>query len=297
MKWLTSFERNFNVRPTSPTKGLGSIPAASTTAYGVDPPRLSQYQATQSPLDFEHYIRPEVVCDPQRRTTAEHQASTLDTTNEAMLSIAGEENNEDENGQLFARPLKRRGTPRYLPYSRDRIPVEARSPSPASSRSLADYNSSPYPSPHTPSVLIEPSVLPPTQEVTSPKVDSSSKPTCSLNLMCYRSGRQGCIRRQIRVASKTRWAASIPDIPKEFWDEKLDMICNDQQFFHALHQEYEQHIRGFWRRYLSLKTLRQIRLLSYTPTTRPEVVPMDDFTLQEVFYAYRHPESIKTELE
>ena len=75
------------------------------------------------------------------------------------------------------------------------------------------------------------------------------------------------------------------------------MICSDQQFFHALNSEYEQHIRGFRRRYLSLKTLRRIRLLSYTPTTRPEVVPMDDFTLQEVFSAYRHPESIETESE
>jgi hypothetical protein len=73
------------------------------------------------------------------------------------------------------------------------------------------------------------------------------------------------------------------------------MICSDQQFFQALDQEYEQHSRGFWRRYLSFKTLRRIRLLSYTPTSRPEVVQMDDFTLQEVFCAYRHPESIKTE--
>jgi hypothetical protein len=81
------------------------------------------------------------------------------------------------------------------------------------------------------------------------------------------------------------------------WKENASMIFNDRQFFHALHQEYEQHIRGFWRRYLSLKTLRRIRVLSYTPTNRPEVVPMDDFTLQEVFYAYQHPKSIETESE
>lgn len=31
--------------------------------------------------------------------------------------------------------------------------------------------------------------------------------------------------------------------------------------------------------------------------TRPEVVPLDAFTLQEIFYAYQHPEHIKTELE
>jgi hypothetical protein len=56
----------------------------------------------------------------------------------------------------------------------------------------------------------------PTPTVNVPTIDNLNKPTCSLNLMCYRSGSQGCIRRQIRVASKTRWAASIPDIPKNF---------------------------------------------------------------------------------
>ena len=124
-------------------------------------------------------------------------------------------------------------------------------------------------------------ILPPTQRAVSPTVDGLNKPTCSLNLMCYRPGSQGCIRRQIQVARK----------------EYPGMIRTDQEFFHALHREYEQYICGFWRRYLSLKTLRQIRLLSFTPMTRPEVVSTDDFTLQEIFYAYEHPEDIKTECE
>lgn len=34
-----------------------------------------------------------------------------------------------------------------------------------------------------------------------------NKPTCSLSLLCYRSGRQGCVRRQIQVYSQAKYAA------------------------------------------------------------------------------------------
>ncbi|KAK0620419.1 hypothetical protein B0T14DRAFT_496952 [Immersiella caudata] len=49
---------------------------------------------------------------------------------------------------------------------------------------------------------------------------------------------------------------------------------------------------GFFRRYFSLKTLRAFRVLAYTPTTRPTVVPFDDFVLQEMMYAYRNPDRL-----
>jgi hypothetical protein len=32
----------------------------------------------------------------------------------------------------------------------------------------------------------------------------------------------------------------------------------------------------------------------YTPSTRPEIVPLDDFTLQEVFHAYNNPTTVTT---
>jgi hypothetical protein len=178
MGWFTKSKKSSNASRAPPHETSWSTYAGWTASNGVDPPLLRRYQARESPQ--YHYSHP----GPHY----EYQAPNLNTINEAMPSIAGGEDSEDGNSQLFAIPLKRPSTPRYLLDDPDRIPLEARSPSPASSRSLADYNSSPYPSPHTPSVVIEPSVLPPTQEVTSPKIESSSKPTCSLNLMCYRSG-------------------------------------------------------------------------------------------------------------
>jgi hypothetical protein len=149
---------------------------------------------------------------------------------------------------------------------------------------------SPEPFPPEPEGMNPSSVLPPTQAVMSPAFDNHSRPTCSLNLMCYGSGRQGC-----KVISRSRWNASMD--PLEDWKDNPNTILNNQKFFHALHREYQKHICGFWRRYLSLKALRQIRLSSYTPTTRPEVVSMDDLTLQEIFYEYQHLFGISTDTD
>ena len=36
----------------------------------------------------------------------------------------------------------------------------------------------------------------------------------------------------------------------------------------------------------------QLTLEKYTPTTRPAVVPLDDFVLQEMMYVYRNPDRL-----
>ena len=278
MGWFTKSKKSSNVSQAPPHKTPWSTSAGSTASHGVNPPLLPRYQASESPkrheLGLPHY---------------EYQAPNLNTINEATPSPMEEDNRRDGDMQVIEPPIERPGTSRDTPTDLDHS-LGFGLKSTAEQASLSRH-------PTSTSVVIEPSVLPPTQTVTSPTFDSLSKPTCSLNLMCYRSGSQGCIRRQIQVASRARWAASTLDVSEKPWKENASMIFNDRQFFHALHQEYEQHIRGFWRRYLALKTLRRIRVLSYTPTTRPEVVPMDDFTLQEVFYAYQHPKSIETESE
>jgi hypothetical protein len=88
------------------------------------------------------------------------------------------------------------------------------------------------------------------------------------------------------------------------------LIATDQQLFRALRASYMREMCGFWRRYFSLKTLKRLRLLSvsafrlsglpfehylillqYTESTRPTPVPLDDFTMAEVLYAYNHPSS------
>lgn len=253
MGWFTKSEKSSNVSQAPPHVTPWSRSAGLTASHGVNPPLLPQYQASESPQ--YHYYQP--------GPNYEYQAPHLNTINEATPSPVEEDNRRDGYIQVTEPPIERPGTSRDTSTASDQSPADPRSTLPASSESTAKQTSLSY-HPTSTSVVIEPSVLPPTQTVTSPAVDSLSKPTCSLNLMCYRSGSQGCIRRQIQVASRARWAASTPDVSEKPSKENESMIFDDRQFFHALHQEYEQHIRGFWRRYLSLKTLRRIRVLSYS---------------------------------
>jgi len=259
------------------------------TRHGVDPPRLAQYQATESPQANPG--------PPYRPARVPSESQDLETIDEAMTQQAWSEGRGGYNRgtfQDFQNSLPYPDWPGtaagedtslvHFPDPADRVSISPRPTSPVISATLPPINRHPHISPPASTAIDQSTALPPTQTATSPTIDDWSKPTCSLNLMCYRPGSQGCIRRQIQVARKSS-------------EEYPAMIQTDQDFFQALHREYEQHICGFWRRYLSLKTLRQIRLLSFTPMTRPEVVPLDDFTLQEIFYAYQHPEHIKTESE
>lgn len=110
---------------------------------------------------------------------------------------------------------------------------------------------------------------PPVKTLVTPSTESFSRPTCSLNLLCYRAGRDGCLQRQIQVVDVN--LGSTIDAEK-LQQQNPKLISNDEDFFLALHREYEQHLCGFWRRYFSLKTLRQIRLLSVrTPSPSPAV--------------------------
>jgi hypothetical protein len=108
-----------------------------------------------------------------------------------------------------------------------------------------------------------------------------------------------------------------------------NFVQTDDRFLEQVKRAYEIKMCGFWRRYLSLKSHRAFRILSvsfhsppspssflssticttsrsldsnlisrpsekFTPNTRPSVVPFDDFVLQEMMFAYRHPEKITT---
>ncbi|ROV86819.1 hypothetical protein VSDG_10149 [Cytospora chrysosperma] len=116
------------------------------------------------------------------------------------------------------------------------------------------------------------------------------RPTCSLNLVCYRSGAKGCELQQVHCVLRSRF----PD------DESFDkavmangrLVHNDVQFFNEMRRLYISKMCGPMRRYFSLKSLRAFRILAYTPTTRPTVVPFDDFVLQEMLYAYLHPQTL-----
>jgi hypothetical protein len=91
-------------------------------------------------------------------------------------------------------------------------------------------------------------------------VGSTNVSTCSLNLVCYRGGREGCVSRQVQVIKE-----SLCEDQEEFQDllkEYPNLIQTDEEFLKRLRDEYRFQMCSFLRRYFSLKTLRKIRLLS-----------------------------------
>jgi hypothetical protein len=96
---------------------------------------------------------------------------------------------------------------------------------------------------------------------------NTSKPTCTLNLVCYRSGSKGCELHQIQTAKRSRFKSEAEF--QRMVEETTGLIITDEQFFRALRKVYLGKMCGFWRRVFFLKTLRGIRLLSVsTCTTR-----------------------------
>lgn len=94
----------------------------------------------------------------------------------------------------------------------------------------------------------------------SPVYYDTDKPTCSLNLVCYRSGAKGCELQQIHGIIRSRCPS----------DESFDaakahnpsLIATDDQFFQEMERLYETKMCGFLRRHFSLKTLKAFQVLS-----------------------------------
>lgn len=87
----------------------------------------------------------------------------------------------------------------------------------------------------------------------------TTKRTCTLNLVCYRSGNKGCERYQIQTAKRSRFNSD--EEFNEFVKNTPDLIINDEQFFNALRDVYLAKMCSLWRRAVFLKTLGCIRLL------------------------------------
>ncbi|KIW02362.1 uncharacterized protein PV09_06184 [Verruconis gallopava] len=120
-----------------------------------------------------------------------------------------------------------------------------------------------------------------------------TRPTCSLNVVCYRSGKNGCELRQVQTVLASRFKNA--EAFKKTCARNPQLISTDQRLFDELRRLYEKEMCGFWRRHFSLKTLRGLRVLAYSPVNRPTVVPFDEFVLQEMLYAYTHPSQVKTD--
>ena len=89
---------------------------------------------------------------------------------------------------------------------------------------------------------------------------NAAKPTCSLNLICYRPGSRGCVLQQVRVISRAKFD-KVEDYSAAV-KANDGIVSTDKELFELLWKEYNERMCSFWRRYLSLKTLRRIRLLS-----------------------------------
>ena len=103
------------------------------------------------------------------------------------------------------------------------------------------------------------------------------RPTCSLNLVCYRSGAKGCYLQQIQCVLRSRFA-------KE-GDFRLVVLQNphlvydDAEFFKEMRRLFEIEMCGFLQRYFSLKSLKAFRVLvvssvSYEQTQPPLPLPI-----------------------
>ena len=130
-------------------------------------------------------------------------------------------------------------------------------------------------------VVSEPDVLPPTRAPNTPPPSTSgerpayladnqnleqarryvaTKPTCSFNLVCYRSGAAGCELHQIQAAMRSRFEDEATF--QKALTKNPELIVTDIQFFKELRDVYQYKMCSFWRRAFFLKTLRGLRLLS-----------------------------------
>jgi hypothetical protein len=87
----------------------------------------------------------------------------------------------------------------------------------------------------------------------------SSHPICSL-LVCCRTGTKGLQSHQIQTVLESRFEDK--EDFRNIINHNQNLISTDVQLFQALRDVYLSKMCGFWRRYFSLKTLREIRLLS-----------------------------------
>lgn len=93
-----------------------------------------------------------------------------------------------------------------------------------------------------------------------------TKPTCSLNIICYRSGASGCELQQVQCTLRSRF----PDdesFEKVLADNK-HLVCSDAQLFEQMQRLYQSKMCSGARRYLSLKSLRAFRILAVSKTHR-----------------------------
>jgi hypothetical protein len=88
----------------------------------------------------------------------------------------------------------------------------------------------------------------------------TQRPTCSLNVVCYRAGAEGCVLGQINTALMSR--VKDEKALSRIRANNPDLVWTDKEFFAEVKRIYEKEMCGFWRKRLSMKTLSGLRVLS-----------------------------------
>jgi hypothetical protein len=98
---------------------------------------------------------------------------------------------------------------------------------------------------------------------------NTTRATCSLNLVCYRSGARGCDLQQIQCI--LRYNFSTDESFQTARRANKHLVHTDDEFFREMQRLYKYKMCGFFRRYFSLKTLRAFRVLavSFRSALRP----------------------------
>ncbi|ORY16486.1 hypothetical protein BCR34DRAFT_584424 [Clohesyomyces aquaticus] len=263
--------QSLRTKNTKPSTGPSDVPSHAEAQ--LQPP------AGQAHLDESSPQRPPAPAEDELSPTLGGGSSPLDT--DSPHRIAPVEGLGVEQDQLRGERYKS-GHPRE---KKRQHPVNAT----PSTGLIKDLVVQPFGGLRSPMISTP---VPNTQNGITETPDFTEKPTCSLNLVYYS---KTCKVSQIRVTTRGRFSSD--ESYQKAFSKTPTLISTDEEFFLALRHRYRNEICGFWQRSFGLKSLVRLRLLSYTESARPTPVPLDDFTMQEVLYAYNHPAEFGSETD
>lgn len=253
---------SFNTDKRSPSASAFVLPEIFVNASDQDPPVEPNNNSNDKPGDI---LRTDEVADETDEENAPNATPVTPKQKRRPKAVATSPSNDmPATMDPLAPPISR--NPLASPLNKpEGMFTSFRAPSPLlpSSESV----SSPLLPPTTPSLVERPSSEEVKSKPRKPTVHyDTSKPTCTLNLVCYRSGSKGCELHQIQTAKRSRFKSDADF--QRMVDETPGLVVTDEQFFRALRTVYLDKMCGFWRRVFFLKTLRGIRLLSVSAVPR-----------------------------
>jgi hypothetical protein len=260
-----------------PQQDSGPISTNAGPSSTVEPPRVQQYQFASSPLPAQP-APSSYATYPNPSTTSSAGAGQQFFTD----YVPPKNNARELPAKAPPGGPSEQQTPEIIVNPVDTASLAPVSPIVEISPYFADPDGPTFAPPVGNIPLISPGLTPPVPNfpmstpdpsvaVTAKKSYDTDKSTCSLNLVCYRRGGQGCVLRQIQTVLASRYS------DKEAFDlvtkGNARLIATDQRFFKDLRRMYSGEMSVMWRRWFSLKTLTGFRLLSVGQYPTPLVHP------------------------